>query len=817
MSTENLTQEQIAAQNYEVPLEQALELAKGHHQNSNFVLAERTYRDILNTVPKHFPTTQLLGALLFQCGYYDEAKEHFADALAENPESVGCLNNCAGVSLQLGDYEDALIYLDRALEIDRNFVDALSNKAYALWQLERFDEAEAVASHILTIEPDNVNALNSLGIALSKQFRYEESFDAWEKALELDPENAMCASNWGNALRDMGRIAEGREKCKAAYDLDDEDPIVISNYANGLRDGGKPSEAIEIYKKATDLRPDFPEAHANMALALIDEGLYKDAAIAARYAVAFNRRLTQAYAALSHAEYSMGNLEQAHIAAQTAVKYANEEEAQPYINLAEVLEGLDQYDDAEAAIAEALRRQPESARAYIKLAEIRQYMHRYDEAHQVIDRALELSPQMAKANLTKGTLYFHQLKTDEALEYIQKASDLAPKWNSPLVQKAELLAALGRFEESEEVLNKMMENNDKIPAAYNILSTFKKFDSQEDPVFKKMLAFEEKIETYGVQVESAYYLSLATIFETFGEYDRAFEYLKKGNDAKKKLVSGERSLANQETYIEANKSAYTPEVMEKVKGYGNDSSQPIFILGMPRSGTTLTEQIISSHPDVTPGGELTFMGHVHSNVSLNHVSDLKAAADEYLKLARDFIGIDDKTRFTDKMPGNHMLIGLIHALLPNAKIIYCKRNAIDNCLSCYQQNFYMGHYWSYDQEDLATYYKNHEGMMDYWRELLPDGFLEINYEETVGNFEEQARKLIDYVGLEWDDACLKPHKLKRTVMTASRAQVTQPIYKTSVEKWRKYEKGLQPLVRAIDPSLAMPEEKKAKPKKKAKK
>jgi tetratricopeptide (TPR) repeat protein len=806
MNTEIFSEDEIQNQNYEVPLEHALELAKGHHQSGNYVIAERTYRDILRAVPGHFPTTQLLGALLFQNGYFEEARTFFVESLENNPEDPGCLNNCAGVALQLGEYGAAEEYLKRALEINPDFVDALSNMTYACWQLKKYAETEEYCKRLLAIQPENTNALNSLAISYSRRFRYEESFDMWEKAQKIDPENAVCISNWGNALRDMGRIAEARLKCEEAYNIDKEDPIVVMNYASTLRDTGDLKKAIEMFREATNVQPDFPQAHAGLAVALNDEGRFKEAAVAARYAIAFDRTLPHAYNALSTAEYSLGNLSQAHLASQMAVHYSDKEAADPYITLAEVLEALDQYDDAEAAITEALRRQPESARAYIKLSEIRQYMNQMEESHMAIDRALELSPQMPKALLRKAALLYHEMKSDESMQYIERARELSPNWAAPLRQKAEVLSSLGQFDEAEKVVNKMLEIDDRSPSPYCILAGFKKFKGPDDPLLVKMLEFEEKIDTWGVQVECSYYFSLAEVYDKFGDYDRAFECLKKGNDAKKKFTSATRAVENHATGVKNTKTIYTKELLEAAKGHGCESERPIFICGMPRSGTTLTEQIISSHPDIAPGGELTFMNKVKEQVTtLRDWDSLKRTGEAYLQLAQDFIGIDDKQRFTDKMPGNFMLIGFIRMVFPNAKIIYCKRNAIDNCLSCYQQNFFMGHYWSYDLEEAAEYYKNHEKMMEHWREVCPGEFLEINYEDTVNDLETQARKLIEYIGLEWNDACLEPHKLKRPVMTASRAQVTKPVYKTSVEKWRKYEQGLKPLVRKLAPELVKPD------------
>jgi hypothetical protein len=220
---------------------------------------------------------------------------------------------------------------------------------------------------------------------------------------------------------------------------------------------------------------------------------------------------------------------------------------------------------------------------------------------------------------------------------------------------------------------------------------------------------------------------------------------------------------------------------------------------MPRSGTTLTEQIISSHPDIYGAGELYTLAQVENEIGTLTPENAKEWGAKYVELVKE-INEDSKTaiKITDKMPGNFIRIGQIVNALPNAKIIHCRRNPIDTCLSCYKQLFGRGHYWSYNLEEMAQHYEEYDDLMAHWRNVLPKKFLEINYEDTVNDFENQARKLIDFVGMEWNDACLKPHKQKRSVLTASKGQVIKPIYKTSVHAWKRYEEQLQPLIKRLE-------------------
>ena len=304
---------------------------------------------------------------------------------------------------------------------------------------------------------------------------------------------------------------------------------------------------------------------------------------------------------------------------------------------------------------------------------------------------------------------------------------------------------------------------------------------------------------FGKEQSASLYFALFKAYEDIKDYNKSFEFLKKGNDAKKALVTFDRNV--EEQVYNGVKEQFTTDHINSFQGKGCDDDTPIFIVGMPRSGTTLTEQIISSHPDVYGAGELHSLSQVQKDLGELTQENCYALGEEYVKRVRE-INSDSQSakKITDKMPANYLHIGTMVTTLPNAKIIHCRRNPIDTCLSCYKQLFARGHYWSYDFEDMAIHYAFYEDMMEHWRTTLPkDRFLEFDYEETVNDFETQARRLIEFVELEWNDACLTPHKTKRDVLTASKGQVRKPVYKTSVEAWRRYEEQLAPLAEALKP------------------
>ena len=235
---------------------------------------------------------------------------------------------------------------------------------------------------------------------------------------------------------------------------------------------------------------------------------------------------------------------------------------------------------------------------------------------------------------------------------------------------------------------------------------------------------------------------------------------------------------------------------------------PIFVLGMPRSGTTLTEQIIASHQQVYGAGELhdilQLVNHPKEGAPEGYPLSLKGIIPADLKMLGEkyVAGLQarkpEARHITDKMPANFNCLGMIHLMLPNAKIVHVKRNPVDTCLSCFTRLFNKSQYQSYDLTEIGRYYRNYSILMDHWRAVLPPGsFYEVQYEDLVADNENQARALIKYCGLEWDDACLESHKTERSIRTASVTQVRQPIYNTSVERWRKYEKHLRPLLDAL--------------------
>ncbi|MCB9989686.1 MAG: tetratricopeptide repeat protein [Rhodospirillales bacterium] len=779
----------------EVSLEDALNIASMHMQAGNYRVAEMTYRDILKAIPDHFFSLYYLGLAMYYLSNLPESLKYLEQAANSNEATAEFWCNLGIIRQAAGNHDGAQEAFNRSIAMDDkgSYADPHWNKAHSLWLAGKYDEAEKCARKATEINPASPEAWLNLGTALVKLDRLEDAAASWEKALEIRPDYAFAWSNLGSVLRDMGKLSDSEEACRKALELQPQYPEAICNLGNALLDQGQITSAEELYRSAIALKPDYAQAHNNLCVCLIRQSRFDEAVLHARYATSFDKNYAEAFINLSDALRHLGKIEEAITAIQQAANL-NPESAEVHMDLADALFMQDHYGDAEVELQRAKELEPDSPRVFLKLANVLERGNKIDEALEAIDKAVELNPEMPEAYLRKAQICHISNRIEEAEKCLNKALELRPDMPGIYVTLAELQQTKGDMNASLASVKKAFEITKHIPGAYLTLSKLKKFTA-DDEDFKTMLELEKTIESRGLDQATSLNFALYSAYENIGDYKQAFAHLKKANDYKRQMIPFQPE--QQKNHYQKIKDAYTPETLKKFEGKGYDSDIPVFIVGMPRSGTTLTEQIISSHPDVFGAGELPTLGQTEAHLGGLTTENAAQKGQLYVDEIKKLDPSGKALRITDKMPGNFSKIGLIACILPHAKIIHCRRDPIDNCLSCYKQNFARGQYWSYNLEELAEQHLLYQDIMDHWRKVLPGRFLEIDYEETVGNFEEQARKLIDFVDLPWNDACLEPHKQKRAVLTASKTQVVKPIYKTSVKAWQRYEDELQPLIQGL--------------------
>ena len=393
---------------------------------------------------------------------------------------------------------------------------------------------------------------------------------------------------------------------------------------------------------------------------------------------------------------------------------------------------------------------------------------------------------------------------------LERANELSPDNYRILHEWGVMERTAGKIERSQELLARSLELFPEQPAALRTFGSEHKY-AYGDPVFTRLNYTAARLADVTPIEQIHLHYALAKAFEDVNELDTAFRHYEIAGAKKKRL----------EPYNEKN-SARVFMVMPKVvnaKTYalapqsGCDSEIPVFILGMPRSGTSLLEQILSSHPDIFGAGELKFLPAVldniqygHNRINLNEPeayfpyddnASWELRGQRYVDRLQKLAGSRPYKRIVDKMPGNFTMVGLIKAILPKSRIIHSRRHPVETCLSNYRIHFAEGQHWSYHLRELGRYYKRYWELMQHWRQEFPDAMLEVRYEDNVADVEAQARKVIEYLGLQWNDSCLEFYNTDRPVKTASTSQVRRPIYTTSTNRWRKYEKYLGPLLEEL--------------------
>lgn len=481
-------------------------------------------------------------------------------------------------------------------------------------------------------------------------------------------------------------------------------------------------------------------------------------------------------------------------------------------NIAGVLRDRGRHAEAIEAYEQAVTLKPDYPEAQLKLAEL--YVDVGDTAaatdcyrriltnHQ---RSADLHYQVALGFIELGDF-------DTALEYTRKAIELNGRFTDAYNTLGIILSNRGEFDAATDAFHRAIAIDRRNCQVHFNLNAVRRM-KPDDPALKALEAIHDDINKLGRDDAVLVEFALGKAYEDIGDHDRAFEHFLAGNELKHEAMP--YSSADQAAFFDNMSRVFDAAKFERHRDAGLGSTVPIFILGLSRSGTTLIEQIIASHPQVHGAGEIKALYQAidvmtGASAAEHDIPDrLDALADPQLRdLAGDYLRrlqalAPDSPHVTDKLPGNVVMTGLIHTLFPRAPMIFVQRDPIDTCVSCFTRLFAVGHHFTYDLADLGEFYVMYRKLMHHWREALPpERALEVRYEDVVEDFETQARRIVDYCGLPWDDACLQFHKNRSKVRTASMYQVRQPIYKSSVQRWRRYEKHLRPLLDKLAPVLA---------------
>lgn len=718
-------------------LSQVFELAVRHHREGSLHQAELLYRQILQSDPQNSDTLRLLGVMAHQVGRNDLAIE----------------------------------YLQQALRIHPEFPEAHYDLGLAWSALGTPSEAAASYRRALFLKPDFAEAHYNLGNVLKLQGQLEEAVACYRQVADLKPEFAEAHYNLGNARLQQGRFAEAVASFQQTLRSNPNFPGANTNLGNALYYQGKFREAATHYQQALDQSPNHTEA-CNLANAMFHLGKYDEAVACYRHALRLKPDCPEAYYGLGNAFYQQ-----------------------------------EKVDDAAANYQQALRLKPDYAEEYSRFGYALFHQGKFDEAAANFRQALRLNPEMANACYGLGNALYELGNLEGAIANYQKALRLAPGFVEAHNNLGTALLDRGAVEDAIDSYRQALCVKSDSGLAWCNLSQSVELDGPEIRQIESLLEGN----ALAVLDRSMMHRALAVFHDKRQNYDLAFGHFRQANNLRQQdLQQTGNGFDHAAFHASVNRyiATFDESFFRHQRTAANASELPVFVIGMMRSGTTLVEQILASHSQIFGAGELHALPQIVDNLgrlgaprggypecmpSLEP-ADLENLAERHLAFLSHRSG--GAVRVIDKLPGNFMELGLVSVLFPGARVIHCKRDPLDVCLSCYFQNLSNTNY-STSLEDLGCYYREYERLMAHWRQTLPLRMLEVQYEDLVAQQETVSRTIVSFCGLEWEEGCLAFYKNRRPIHTPSVLQVRQPIYSRSIGRWRNYANHLRPLLAAL--------------------
>ncbi len=678
-------------------------------------------------------------------GRMAEAEALYRGLLGKQPDALTALEGLGVVLFQQGRAEEAAALFARGVAIEPQSVRFHANLGEALRTTRRFDQALDHLRKAVALGPTDVQAWNSLGLVAFELRRHAAAEHAYREAIRLKPRFVHAHINLANTLQALGRPGEAIDALRAALRIEANNPLALINLARMLTETRDPRlllEAEAVSRRAVTLAPRLPLALTTLARALRLQGRLDEAGDCEEHALKFvpGRQAAPPKASDGPVENAAGGDEVTPASESTPA--SSQAYGQHSQGLAHFTDG--RLDLAETCLREAIRLDSTMAGSWVALAAV------HAERGEI-----ELSCQSARTALA--------IRPDLAEAYWRLATNLLGRLPDADVHAIERL-----------VPDESLSNDDRALLHFGLAAV---------------------LDRRGLYSQATAQLEIANLHQSGGKFARGLAY---DPDQHSEFIG--QIIAN-----------ITPELLARGIGWGEGDTRPVFVVGFPRSGTTLTEQVLASHPLVKGAGELHDLHRVYQSLpeivgnstserfeALNLLGPIsaKAAARRYLDKL-DTVAPAGASRVVDKMPDNVNHLGLIALLFPRAKVIICRRDPRDIAVSCWQIGF-RSCPWNNDCDHIARRLADYQRILAHWEQVKPLPCLQLRYEDMVTDLERHARRLIDFVGLEWDASCLEFHSNPRVVRTPSLAQVRQPIHARSAGRWRNYEPHLQPLFQALE-------------------
>src|SRR6056297_3028378 len=648
--------------------------------------------------------------------------------------------------------------------------DASLNDAEALLKQQRFGDSLQCVQAVLDASPELPRALFLAAVNLRYLRRFDDALSALDRLVRVAPDYGRAFQEIGHNHRDRGRIESACEAYARATELN---PGLLASwrFLAELRQRRGDAEAARVAASNFKRLADLPRELVAVTSQLHEGKIYKAEKIC-RHFLQQNPHHLEAMRLLAQIGSRLNIHDDAEFLLESAL------EMEPDFDLARIdyVKVLNQRQKCERAFVEARKlreRMPGNPAAELAYANQCSAVGNYDEALAVLDRLIESIDNPAHVQMLRG----HALKT------------------------------VGRHDDAVDAYRAAYRSRPSLGDAWWSLANMKTFEFSDE----QLARMESQVDASGLGRVDEYHLcfALGKAFEDREQYARAFEFYARGNRLKKDELrySADRMQAD----FDRQKAFFTPERVQTFSGRGIEAPDPIFIVGLPRAGSTLVEQILASHSQIDGTLELPNIlatahrlnGRLERGQEPRYPGVLAALAPEkFAEMGQQYI---DETRihrqdapyFTDKMPNNFRHVGLILSIMPNARIIDARRALMSCCFSGYKQLFAEGQEFTYSLDDIGRYYAGYVDLMAHWKSLYPDSILQVDYENVVDALEPQVQRMLDFLGLDFEPGCVEFHRTQRSVRTASSEQVRKPIYRTGVEQWRHFEPWLGDLERAL--------------------
>jgi len=616
----------------------------------------------------------------------------------------------------------------------------------------------------VAIKPDFTDAHYNLGLTLQELNQLDAAVKSYQVTLALQSNYVKAHNNLGVIYKEFGQMGDAVKSFEQAIGFQPDYAEAHNNLGTTFQELGQLNEAVNCYKKALSIQPDYIEVHNNLG---------------------------NTFNLLSQTDEALNSYSQA--------LSINPNYIDAHNNIGIIYQELGQSDEAIKCYEKVMAINPKNAEAHNNLGVSLNELSQFPEAINFYEKALAINPNYDEAYFNLGVTLDRMGQSNEALNSYRQALVINPDYADAYNNIGNILQELGQ---SDEAFSSYVHavaidpSNTEFHRNLALMKNYKKGDTQFIQM-QSLLSDNDLSQSEQIQLCFA----LAKAYADLGEKDKLFKVLNKGNQLRKEELnySIEKDLENHSIV----RKMFISNI-ENSSSYDPPTISPIFIVGMPRSGTTLVEQIISSHHKVYGAGELSALDNLIAPIMNDYVTHNNSLSEKnflsirqrYLKNLSNLNA--SESIITDKMPTNFKNIGFILKAFPEAKIIHLKRDAMAICWSIYQRYFPAdGIGFAYDMKDVGQFYNSYTEMMSYWHELFPNQIYDISYEDLTINQEKETRKLLEYCELEWDENCLNFHTNKRAIKTASSLQVKEKMYQGSSEVWRKYEDQLKPLINTL--------------------